>query len=197
MTLDQPLDHFEQTLLTELRGHVASRTPASARSRTRRWRWAALPAAAALAIGAGFVTLQPSASAYAVSESGDEVVVTIKRLDDADGLERALRAHGIDADVDYSGETPPPPPDAVTKQDGGTDKGAPGSGTVTRTERPGGPATGPAPERAAIDSSMSKDGLTLRIDKSTLPDDAVVHITTSGSLDAGVSGLKVEVIDER
>jgi hypothetical protein len=191
------LDHFEQTLLTELREHVVSRSPAPARtrSRARRWRWAALPAGVALAVGGAVVALQPSASAYSVSESGGDVVVTIKRLDDADGLERALRAHGIDADVDYSAEPPAPPKGGSGPQT--VESGSAEPGTSTRTEGPGpGADGGPGAPAPSIRSSLSKDAFTLRIDPDTLPQGATVHITTSGSLD-GLSGLQVSVAQER
>jgi hypothetical protein len=195
------LDHFEQSLLTELRGHVAAHAPARSRSRSRsrsrRWRWAALPAGAALAAGGAVVALQPAASAYSVSESGGDVVVTIKRLDDAAGLEKALRSHGIDADVDYSAEPPAPPKDAVVGGNGPQHVES-GSGSAERgtTAGPEGPGSGAPAGLADISSSLSKDAFTLRIDTDTLPDDAVVHITTSGSLD-GLAGLQVSVAQER
>ena len=43
--------------------------------------------------------------AYAVSTTSDgDVVVTVHRLDDAAGLEKALKAQGIDADVSYDAD---------------------------------------------------------------------------------------------
>ncbi|MFI2708131.1 hypothetical protein ACH5WX_11345, partial [Nocardioides sp. CER28] len=104
------LDSFEQSLLTDLREHVASRGTASARhtGRTRRtrrtrrrWALAAVPAGVAASVAVA-LSLGGSPSAYAVgTTAGGDVVVTIHRLDDAAGLEHALRAHGIRADVRY------------------------------------------------------------------------------------------------
>jgi hypothetical protein len=171
-------DTFEQGLLTELRGHVAER--ATARVPHRRLRWLAGPVAAAgAAIAIGVALLQPAA-AYAVTESGDEVVVTISRLDDADGLEQALADHGIEAEVDYSGEAAPLPP-----EEGRSFTGPAGNAPLA--------GTGPVGTGPEIGSSLSEDALTLHIDPDTIPDDMVLHITTSGSLDAGVSSLRVEV----
>ncbi|SFC89262.1 hypothetical protein SAMN04487968_11398 [Nocardioides terrae] len=196
------LDTFEQSLLTELRAHVASRAPAPAHGR-RRWAWGALPVGAAAAVTVALTLGGPSA-AYAVDEAGNgDVVVTIHRLDDAAGLERALRAEGIDADVDYSGKTPPPPPDgAVTPQDGSpgpaqsTESGSSSQVEAEKPGGPGGPDGGTPPQRADITTSMTHDAFTVRIAPSTLPEGAVLHITTSGSLDAGVSGLMVKVAQE-
>jgi hypothetical protein len=140
MNTPPTLDRFEAALLDELRAHVATRpateapTPLAPR-RSRRRRWAAGLAVAAAAATA-YVVVSPGgpavSPAYAVSENADgDVVVTIHRLEDSDGLERALREHGIDAEVsfdpddsisheltfpDSDGEAPPPPDDA----EGGT-----------------------------------------------------------------------------
>ena len=43
--------------------------------------------------------------AYAVEQTGDgDVVVTVHRLDDAAGLEKALSAQGVDAEVSYDAD---------------------------------------------------------------------------------------------
>jgi hypothetical protein len=102
------LDHFETALLEELRAHVAERPATEAvpqRPRRTRRRWAAGLATAAAAATAYVVVAPggPAASpAYAVTQDADgDVVVTVHRLEDAAGLESALRAHGIDASVDF------------------------------------------------------------------------------------------------
>jgi hypothetical protein len=107
-TTAQPLDHFESALLGELREHVATRSApdvAAAPSRRHRRRWAVGLAAAAATATAVVIASPggPGASpAYAVSESADgDVVVTVHRLEDAAGLEAALREHGIDAEVSF------------------------------------------------------------------------------------------------
>ena len=121
--MNTQLDHFETALLGELRAHVTTRA-AEQRRRSPRRRWAA-GLAAAVAGGAVVVTglggAVGTAPAYAVEQgSGGELVVTIHRLEDADGLETALRDRGIEADVSYAstlvvdlrdtpGELPPPP----------------------------------------------------------------------------------------
>jgi hypothetical protein len=184
------LDHFEQSLLTDLRGHVAERGAAAAADRrSRRWRWAAVPAAAATAAAAAFLLLLQPAAAYAVTESGGDVVVTISRLDDAAGLEKALAEHGITADVEYTATPADLPPNGPGPSvESGTSQGPSETG-------PSFQSSGAAPEGAAatpdITSSLSEDGFTLRIAKDTIPADDVLHITTSGSADSGLAGLQV------
>jgi hypothetical protein len=103
------LDTFEQSLLTELRQHVTART----RVRTAAWtsprrRWTVgltggglATAAAAVAISLGIGVAGPS-SAYAVESQPDgDIVVTVYDLSAASGLERALAAKGVHADVTY------------------------------------------------------------------------------------------------
>lgn len=174
------LDTFEQSLLTTLREHVAARTPAPRRTR-RRLAWAAAPVAGLAAIGTAFVLLQPSA-AYAVSDtSNGDVVVTIHRLDDAAGLEKALADQGVKADVDYSAEAPAP-------HDGegslSTDNGS-GTGNTEHRDAPG------TTNLPRIETSATKDAFTMRFDPDEIPAGQVMHITTSGDLTAGVNGLRV------
>jgi len=104
------LDSFETALLAEL--HEEVRTTASAPVEVRaqwrqphawqRKRWLAVAATAAAAlIIATQVGLGPT-PAYAVTgRNNGEVVVRVNRLEGADGLERALRKHGIPADITY------------------------------------------------------------------------------------------------
>jgi hypothetical protein len=102
------LDTFEQSLLTELRQHVAARTSDRTAARpTARRRWVVgltgglATAAAAVAIVLGIGVADPGA-AYAVESQADgAVVVTVHDLSDAGGLERALAAKGVHADVTY------------------------------------------------------------------------------------------------
>ncbi|MCW2752074.1 MAG: hypothetical protein JWR83_3184 [Aeromicrobium sp.] len=100
------LDIFEQSLLTELRQHVAAENTSRAPSR-RRWTIgvtagglaAAGAAAVALSLGTGLVG---SSAAYAVEAQPDgDLVVTVHELSDAAGLEQALAAKGVHADVTY------------------------------------------------------------------------------------------------
>jgi hypothetical protein len=108
-TTTPALDTFETALLGELRAHVATRPAAAPEPlaprphRPRRW---AAGVAAAAAVATAYVVVSPGgpavSPAYAVSENADgEVVVTVHRLEDADGLEQALSEHGIDAEVSF------------------------------------------------------------------------------------------------
>ena len=99
------LDTFEESLLVELRQHVAARSAAVPRGRRRGAAVVAGGAVAAatvalgLALGSGVVA--PSA-AYAVDTRADgDLVVTVRDLSDAAGLEAALATHGIHATIAY------------------------------------------------------------------------------------------------
>jgi hypothetical protein len=103
------LDTFEQSLLTELRQHVTARTSHRTAARTnprRRWTLGLAggglaTAAAVVAISLGIGVAHPSA-AYAITPQPDgDVVVTVYHLSNASGLERALAANGVHADVSY------------------------------------------------------------------------------------------------
>jgi hypothetical protein len=104
------LDSFESALLTELRAHVADRplpetVPEPTRSRPHYRRWAAglaVAAAAATAFVVGSAGGPAVGPAYAVAQEADgDVVVTIHRLEDSEGLEAALHEKGIDAEVSF------------------------------------------------------------------------------------------------
>jgi len=176
------LDTFERSLLAELRTQVASR-PAPTR-RPRRWAWATAPVGVAAAVAVAVaVALGGSPAAYAVEKADNgDIVVTIHRLDDAAGLEKALKADGVNAEVDYDADLakdPEPPADGPQPQDAQPPRsaGAP-------------PTTGPcAPPK--VGSSSTKDSFTLRIPASAVDFSGVLHITTSGSLHGGVTALRV------
>lgn len=159
----EPLDAFESALLAELRRHATQPAVAPVPVRRRRRRRVLAVAAAGLAASVagvvGLTTLGGS-PAYAVDVQGDgDVVVTVHRLADAAGLEKALRAQGIDAEVSYDtdgddgptsvgigpdgepviGDEPPPPAGEVP--DGGTVEehssvsgGSDAQGQVTESE---------------------------------------------------------------
>lgn len=175
------LDTFEQSLLTELRWHVAEAAPPATTRRSRRWGWAAVPVGAAAAVAVG-VTLTQSPAAYAVSEdSSGDVTVTIHRLDDAAGLEKALAAHGIEADVDYDASAAPPAHGgrSVTARD---DSGA---GRHLSNDGPTRPCGGPTRAR------LSQDAFSLTVPATWADSGAVLHLTTSGSVSDGVAGLQI------
>jgi hypothetical protein len=104
------LDTFEERLLAELKAVVAAQSAAAPptssspyRSRApRRWYVPAVgAAAAAVAIALVATTARPT-PAFAVSgTNGEEVTVTVTRLEGAEALERELRARGVPSDVTY------------------------------------------------------------------------------------------------
>jgi hypothetical protein len=122
------LDTFEQSLLTELRQHVAARTSnRSAARTTSRRRWTVgltggglATAAAAVAISLGIGVAGPSA-AYAIEPQPDgDIVVTVYDLSNASALEGALAAKGIHADITYIPSFSPA--DGQTRSTSGIDR---------------------------------------------------------------------------
>ena len=107
-TAPRELDHFETALLGELKEHVATQPAREpVRERPRRRKRVAVGIAAAAAAAAAYVVISPGgpavSPAYAVEQQADgDVVVTVHRLEDSDGLERALAEHGIEADVSFN-----------------------------------------------------------------------------------------------
>jgi hypothetical protein len=109
------MNNFEQALLQELRTVVADRAASRTRiGRLRRPGLVALPVGAvgvAAAVVVGVSALGGAGAAYAVTKaSSGDIVVTINSLSDAAGLQSALRAHGINADVNYDATGTPTPP---------------------------------------------------------------------------------------
>ena len=111
------LGGFEERLLGELKSVVAQRKAEQsdlARARTPLWRRrrvVSVASAGALAVGAavgipliGGETTAPSASAaYTVTVNDNGIITaTVRRFEDADGLEQQLESHGINAEVDYA-----------------------------------------------------------------------------------------------
>jgi hypothetical protein len=133
----QPLDKFETALLTELREHVATRVAVPVPTRRRRRLVAAgATLATAGAATVGFLVLRPDA-AYAVDREADgDVVVTISSLEDAEGLEQALEAEGVEAEVEYDATAVPPVPPEGQRPDQ-AEPGEPDSGSHLESE--GGP----------------------------------------------------------
>lgn len=211
--LTHDLDGFDRALLTELR-HVAMQG-APAPRRTRRLALAGTGVAALAATVVGVTTLG-SSTAYAVSENGDgDVVITIRELEDASGLEDALAGHGIDAVVDYdnsgdgamtiegpdgeAGRVPDgaEPPDGA--QEGHVTKGEAhvqaesGSGASLDASGPGKDDPCGGPDRLPFTTDLSEDAYTITIpaDSVLLDQDAALQITTTGDIADQLAGLEV------
>lgn len=176
-----PLDHFEQSLLTELRHHVADR----AGVRRPRRRVAALAAAVVTAgsVGAAALLLHPDPAFAVDTAPGGDVVVTIKSLDDAAGLERALAEHGVEAQVSHDGA-----PVAVERAPGGAPAGAPGGA-------PDGTAA-PAPEVAPLPCGTvavggGDGGVSFRLPAAAVRAGVPLRIQTGAAADGWSSSLTV------
>ena len=180
MTTRAPLDDFETALLAELRTVVAAADVQEPRPRPRR-RMAALAAAAvvavvAIAVTLGVVATRPS-PAYAVEHTGaGDIVVTITRLDDAEGLEQALAEHGIEAEVDYDAELFQREDDTASDPDSFV-AGLPVDPCQEGDEFP-------------VRTQNTGDEFVITIDGDSVLPDALLSITTTGELD-GPAGLAV------
>jgi hypothetical protein len=171
------MNRFEDRLLAQLQDVVAAR-PAPGVVAPRRPRRARLAlAGAGLATATAVFAIVATSgdvtpSAYAVEPRGDgSVSVEISSLRDAAGLQRALRAAGVPAVVDY-GAGCTTPGDAA------------GASTTTRRDDAGGKgldSSGPAPGPGATTGSVriSDDGVAFEIDPGTLKPGEQVFITTS------------------
>lgn len=104
------LDAFEERLLADLKAVVGAQTAlapptsrAPIRSRQQRLWYVPIAGAAAAAVAIALVaTTSRPTPAYAVSgRNGEEVTVTVTRLEGAEALQRALRSRGIPADIMY------------------------------------------------------------------------------------------------
>lgn len=202
MTTRAPLDGFEAALLAELRDHVASRGPAPARPRRRRRLTAAGAAlGTAIAATAGVLVLRPDPAFAVDTQSDGDVVVTITSLEDADGLEAALREQGVDAEVDYSAEpiTPPTPDDGSAGQSFDTETSDEEHGPTTHREgdaqAPSAPCGGvPSAqdrEQSSVAIDQSGDGVTFTLSSDFVDSDTTIRIVTSG--DEGAEGIMVQV----
>ncbi|MBU2694941.1 hypothetical protein [Pimelobacter sp. 30-1] len=186
------LDTFEQSLLTELRRHVADR-PSPRRTRRRRWAAAGAGLVAAGSIATGAVLLQPG-PAFAVQEEADgDIVVTIASLDDAAGLERALAEHGVEAEVSYDAdellpevqEVPPGKADADISIDPGPRLETGGTDPAEGAEVPEGLPCG------AIAIETRGDGITFRLPAAAVAAESPLVIRTAGKTD-GWSSIAVQ-----
>jgi hypothetical protein len=143
------LDTFESTLLASLREHVEQRAPRA--HRRRRFVVAAVGVAAATAACVVWVPGLGTTPAYSVIGNADHVRVTVNRMEDAEGLEAALREKGIDAVVHY-------------EPDGG------------QCERPG---TTPVADRPGIDLAIGTDMFRIDLNPGTVRDGETLVIDGS------------------
>ena len=163
MNNDTQLDSFETALLAELRREVSEHpAPETTAATIRRPRRRRLLAGGATVVAASVVAVfglgaGGGSPAYAVEKnSAGDVIVTVHRLDDSAGLEKALRAQGIDADVRYAADGWGPTvgfgPDGLT----GGDQPPPSTGN--------GPITGNGPttvEGGGVSGQSDTDGPSL------------------------------------
>lgn len=108
---DVQLDGFETRLLTELKAAVDARAthaepvtlPIATSRHRRRWYVPVTGVAAAAAVGIALVvTVARPTPAYAVTgRNGEEITVTVNRLEGADALQAALRERGVPSDIQY------------------------------------------------------------------------------------------------
>jgi hypothetical protein len=179
----QTRDRFEERLLTELRAHVArnadAHTPARAPRRARRriaLRPRPIAAAGALLAAAAVAVVLASGGdgadpAYAVTPQSDgSVTVSVTSLDDAAGLQAALRDAGVNAVVRTVPTGKMCEPNAPAQ--------APRSGRmmVGGTSRAGGATT----------FTVSADGIR---------DGDALLITTSGDGSDGPSSISFAMVD--
>ncbi|AJR18123.1 hypothetical protein GUY44_12370 [Pimelobacter simplex] len=182
------LDTFEQSLLTELRRHVAERPAPQLRRRSRTRRWAATGAGlvAAGSVAAGAVLLQPG-PAFAVQEEADgDIVVTIASLKDADGLERALEEHGVEAEVTYGADDLLPDVREVPPPSGDDPGPRMETGGETAAEPPAGPL---ACDVIAVE--LRGGEITFRLPAEAVAAASPLQIRTAGETD-GWSAIAVQ-----
>ena len=173
-TPPRPLDSYEMALLQELRGEVERRsalapdpapnlgptTGAPARRTVRRRLVLAGASVAAVAAAVTVPLALGGSPAYAVSPNSDgSVTVSIQRAEDAEGLQRALAANGVDAEVDYVPDGYACDPARFTPADG--------------------PSTGP------ISVQSSTDGMTFTVPRSMGDGGRTLVIVMSGDEHSG------------
>lgn len=209
--MNDDFDTFDQALLTELRQVAAENAPVPVRRTRRRWALSGAGLAAAAVTAFGVTTLGSSA-AYAVEENGDgDVVITIKELSDADGLEKALADHGIVADVDYDAEAGGPGdirfdpsaevPEGIEPGPGGTFEQEVESEARLEAHSESGESGDLPPEGFACgdfdhmpfttDLKGDEYVITIPGDSVLRESDAELKITTSGDLEDNVAGIQV------
>ena len=200
----ESLDSFDLALLQALRQEVITR-PRTSHHRSARRRGLAGAGVAAAVVTFAAVTLGGPAAAFAVDQSSaGDITVTLHRLDDADGLENALAAKGITANVDYrpttTGEVPPAvelgeAPDSPMQ-------GGPASGSASATATLQGGQTGGSvpttglcgdPADPALTTQLTRDSFVINIpaDSALHRADSELEISTSGDIEDSFAGVQV------
>lgn len=188
--MTRTLDPFEQSLLTELRRHVSERDAVPVRRGRRRLAAVGAGVLAAGSVATTAVLLQPD-PAFAVHEERDgDVVVTISSLKDADGLERALAEHGVEADVSYDAEAfpdvaPIPPPGE------GSGTAASGTDSGPSLESHGVPPAAGERPCGAIAVETDGDGITFRLPASAIAAASPLRIRLAGE-DLGWASVGIQ-----
>jgi hypothetical protein len=211
-TARQSLDAFDDALVSELRAVVLARSAAPARRRRRRPTLAVGSVAAVAAAAFGISTLGTSA-AFAVERTPTGTIqISIHRLDDAAGLEKALASYGIDAKVDYQPTKTVDLPrgiDAPRQVDGGNVPGV--SGTVSGSSQSisgesslGGTSASAggvtnssacgAPNRPPMTADLQADDYVITIPRGSVLTraDSELKITTTGNVADSLAGLSVD-----
>lgn len=194
------MNTFENSLLGELNDLVASRSETTAApARGKGWMWAAPLGVAAAAVGVFATFALQAPGAYAVTKAGDGgVTVKIKHVADAGGLQKALKADGVNAHVDYRANAAAGPDlqngavtssGTVTGSSHGDVSPPPGAQVLTGN----GLATVPSGcgTIAPVVVTSSTDGLTFNIPAADVGRKNALNITMGGADSGGVSGLQI------
>ncbi len=101
------LDAFETRLLTELKAEVDARATDAepnrlpAARRRSLWYIPVTGAAAAVAIALVVTVARPTPSYAVTGRNGEEITVTVTRLEGPEALQAALRERGVPSDIQY------------------------------------------------------------------------------------------------
>ncbi len=201
----ESLDSFDLALLHALRQEVGARSRTSERRPGRRRGLAAAGVAAAAAAAFAVTSLGAPAAAFAVDQSSaGDIAVTLHRLDDADGLEQALAAKGITANVHYrptsAGEAPSAPildeaPGALESGGSALSGSTSASATLQGETGDSAPVTGVCgdPANPALTTQLNRDNFVITIPAGSALHraDSELEITTSGGVEDSFAGLDV------
>ncbi|WP_206055951.1 hypothetical protein, partial [Nocardioides sp.] len=129
-------------------------------------------AVAAGSVAVGALVLRPDPAFAVQTEADGDVVVTIASLEDADGLERALAEHGVEAEVSYDPNGP-----RIEKVPADPPRGQDESESYWESSL----QFGESNSCDAIEVHISDDGITFRLPASAVEADTPLRIQTAGS----------------